>query len=187
MAIDWDFIGELEGGQRLIGYVPDPDGSQSGVTVGTGIDLGQMSEASLHGLGASAALIAKLAPYLGLKKHAALAALETAPLTITKAEADALNEAVKSSTVAEVRRRYDDAAAQQAGSTPFNELSDREQTVVCSVAFQYGANLSQRTPNFWRACTAQRWDDVATELKSFGDRYPTRRNKEASFLEQGDF
>ncbi len=44
MAIDWDFISSLEGDQRLAGYVPAADVSESGVTIATGVDLGQRND-----------------------------------------------------------------------------------------------------------------------------------------------
>jgi len=42
--VDWGFISDREGGQVLTGYVPNASGSQSGVTIGTGVDLGQRSD-----------------------------------------------------------------------------------------------------------------------------------------------
>jgi GH24 family phage-related lysozyme (muramidase) len=53
--------------------------------------------------------------------------------------------------------------------------------VVASVAFQYG-DLSRRTPNFWRQVTSGDWDAALNNLRHFGDKYPTRRNKEADLL-----
>ena len=38
--IDFDFIKDREGFETK-GYVPDPEGSQSGVTIASGFDLGQ--------------------------------------------------------------------------------------------------------------------------------------------------
>jgi Bacterial toxin homologue of phage lysozyme, C-term len=41
MAVDWKFIGTLEGAGILKGYVPVSQTSNSGVTIATGVDLGQ--------------------------------------------------------------------------------------------------------------------------------------------------
>jgi hypothetical protein len=57
------------------------------------------------------------------------------------------------------------------------------QTVVASVAFQYG-DLSLRTPNFWQQVTTENWQAALANLQDFGDKYPTRRNKEADLLAQ---
>lgn len=181
MGIDWEFIGALEGEGILKGYVPDAEGSKSGVTIATGVDLGQRSEASIGALDIPDSLKAKLKPYAGLKKQAAVDALRRNSLTITEGESRALDQAVKGGTVADVQERYDGAVA--GGTVRFDDLSVQVQTVICSVAFQYGSNLSRAAPKFWRACTEQRWNAVLGELRNFGDRYPTRRNKEADLLE----
>jgi len=66
--------------------------------------------------------------------------------------------------------------------TDFFSLPRQAQTVIASVSFQYG-NLALRTPNFWKAITAQDWKRTIAILKKFGDRYPSRRNAEANLLE----
>ena len=137
---------------------------------------------SLAALGLSPALVENLTPYLGLKKHAAVDALAGRPLNLTAAEVEELDRAVKADKAAEIERVYDAAVAGRLGAASFGQLSDQVQTALCSVAFQYGANLARRTPRFWTACTEARWADVEAELRNFGDRYPTRRNKEADLL-----
>lgn len=186
MTIRWNFISELEGGQQLNGYVPAVDQSKSGVTIATGVDLGQRSEDSIDALAIPGQLKTKLKPYAGLKKQAAVDLLAQHPLTISKEEADALDRAIKEGSVSEVRDRYDRAVANDRTAPKFNDLSEGAQTVICSVAFQYGSNLERRTPRFWRACTERRWRDVLAELRAFGDDYPTRRNKEADLLEDSE-
>ena len=180
MNIDWDFISELEGGQVLEGYVPAVEVSESGVTVATGVDLGQRSEASIDALDIPDALKAKLKPYAGMKKQAAVDFLDSNPLSITAEEASALDQAIKGGAAAELRNRYNQAVPES--SPRFDDLSREAQTVICSVAFQYGSNLERRTPNFWRACTQNRWSDLLGELRNFGDDYTTRRNKEADLF-----
>jgi hypothetical protein len=180
MTIDWHFISDLEGGQALTGYVPNPSGSMSGVTIATGVDIGQMTAAGIQGLAISGALKSKLLPYAGLKGQDAVDALAANPLTITQAEADSLDQAVESSLVNQLRAKYD--AAVGAGS--WDGLPDQAQTVITSVGTQYGPNLPVRTPKFWGRVTAQDWAGAVAELRNFGDAYPTRRNKEADLLQQ---
>lgn len=43
--IDWLLIRDLEGAGILVGYA-DPDFSESGVTIATGVDLGQRKKRS---------------------------------------------------------------------------------------------------------------------------------------------
>lgn len=81
--IDWKFIASLEGKGVTTGYVPNPTGGKSGVTIATGFDLGQRNETDLTNLGLSAALITKFKPYLGLQGTAADEFLKKTPLTIT--------------------------------------------------------------------------------------------------------
>ena len=180
-AIDWTFISSEEGGQQLHGYVPMPDTSQSGVTVGTGVDIGQRTEAEIDQLDLPARLKRKLKPFCELRRDQAVRALAQAPLTITPREAAQLDRAVKAAAIAELQTAYDGAIA--ADCAGFDELSAPAQTAIASVAFQYGTNLYERTPRFWRAVTAQDWRAAIAELRDFRDRFPSRRQREADLLE----
>lgn len=178
MAIDWAFIGEREG-YSLTGYVPEPETSESGVTIAAGVDLGQRSAAAIDAMAIPEALKAKLKPYAGLKKQAAVDYLAAHPLTVTKAEADAIEQVVRKRTVDELIANYDGASA-----VKFAALPDAAQTVIASVAFQYG-HLATAAPKFWGLVTKQDWPGVIKELRDFGDIYPSRRKKEAAYLEKG--
>lgn len=178
VAVDFGFIHTLEGARVLTGYVPDASGSDSGVTIGSGVDLGQRGSADLDRLGLSATLKAKLEPYLGLKKQDAIDKLEAEPLSISKAEADELDEAVKRQHVDALIAKFDAAS-----ETRFENLDAARQTVIASVSFQYGVALNRRAPNFWRQITEGDWEGALANLRNFGDRYTTRRNKEADLLE----
>lgn len=171
--IDWNFIAELEG-IELHGYVPDPEGSQSGVTIAMGVDLGQMHEGELAAL--SPALAAKVRPYIGLRKHAALAALKAKPLKVTKPEAFALNNLAQRRILYPLRVRF-----LRDSGVSFDDQRDRFQTVVASVTYQYGSPWA-RTPNFWRSVVARDEGLMIGHLRNFRDKYPTRRNKEADYL-----
>jgi len=177
--IDYSFLSDLEGGRTTIGYVPAAAVSKSGVTIATGFDLGQRSEADLKRLGLPANLIEKLKPYLGAKKEDAKKLLDTTPLTITSSEAESIDKAVKSAHLATVKIKYDAASSEKS----FIDLPAEAQTVVASVSFQYGKNLDAATPKFWAAVTKQDWPEAAKLLRNFGDVHPTRRKKEAALLE----
>ena len=90
--IDWAFIGTLEGEAIPKGYVPSDN---SGVTIATGVDLGQRAMLELLALGLAAALTDKLKPYLGLKGNAARDKLNSAPLTLSAAEVAQLDQALR--------------------------------------------------------------------------------------------
>jgi hypothetical protein len=178
MAVDWTFIAALEGCE-LKGYVPDSHGSRSGVTIATGVDLGQLTAAELDGWSIAADLKDKLKPYCGQIRDDAVACLKARPLTLSQAECDALAAVVQGSSLALVRRRYD--ATRPPPPTRFDDMPDRAQTVIASVAFQYG-DLAARCPHFWALAVVQDWPRMIAQLRNFGDKYPTRRNKEADYL-----
>ena len=178
--IDWNFIHQLEGFE-LTGYVPqDKNGiiGNSGVTIGAGFDLGQFSKRELQSMDIPANLIAKFEPYLGLKKYAALLKLKSAPLRITMDEFKAFDEKVKNRFI----KGLDELFAKVEGTGFFQSLDSRKQTVVFSVAYQYGLGFNKRCPTFFRLVCARDWDGVYNELMNFGDRYTTRRKQEAKYL-----
>ena len=86
--VDWDFISSLEG-TKLKGYIPEEKGKpidQSGVTIGSGFDLGQQNEEGLRKIGISEELIKKFKPYLGKKGLEAQQILTNIPLQISDSE-----------------------------------------------------------------------------------------------------
>lgn len=175
--IDFKFIQGLEG-NTCKGYVPDASNSQSGVTIASGFDLGARSPKEIV-KAFTPDLSAKLFPYCQLKGESALKVLKDNPLTITEEEAADVNRFAKNQAVA---RLTNDWAADSL--IEFSSLPIEIQTVVASVAFQYGS-LRAKAPNFWRQITQGKWRSALKNLRNFGDRYPTRRNKEADLLEAG--
>jgi hypothetical protein len=175
--IDYSFIEKLEG-NTCIGYVPDPENSQSCVTIACGFDIGQRSENELLEE-FSAALVAKLVPYVGLKKYDAQEKLSEIPLQVSEQESAEIHRYCKSDATKKLERLWNNSTA----TISFELLSVECQTVVASVAFQYG-DLSLRTPNFWQQVTTENWQAALANLQNFGDKYPTRRNKEADLLAQ---
>lgn len=97
--IDFVQLSHWEGGQNLYGYVPWYQGfprNVSGVTIGTGIDLGQTDLASLTRFARAVppppGLIDKLKPYLGLKMQNACDKLSDIPLQVTQEEVEWLDK-----------------------------------------------------------------------------------------------
>ena len=169
--IDARFIAELEG-YSTRGYVPDPENSESGVTVGMGVDL---AHANIHRMTLPQELKDKLVPYKGLKGKKALKFLEKKPLLLTP------QEAVMLSKVATVRYTTFVKNFWNADSdVDWSAVPDAIQTIAFSVLYQYGRPA--RVPKFWKAITALDVAEGVAELRDFGDRYPTRRNKEADYL-----
>ncbi len=182
MTIDWEFLETLEG-NRLDGYVPQAAFGailgHSGVTIAGGIDLGQHAPAELDLWPISPALRARLKPYCGIKGDLATRTLRGAPLTLSEAEALALNAAAQSERLKLLRDRYNDVTR---CSPSFDDLPDAAQTILMSVSFQYG-DLGHACPVFWRRVVCQAWPEAIAELRDFKDAFPTRRNREADYLE----
>lgn len=185
--VDWAFISAREGGQVLTGYVPDASGSQSGVTIGTGIDLGQRAGSDIDALDIPAALKTTLKAYCGKKAKDATDYLKKNPLTVTADDATSLDKAIKQPLLDKLVTAYDAAvdkanAADHCSRVHFNALPQGVQTALASANFQYGS-LTGSTPNYWKQVTEQRWKDASDNLKKFGDAYPSRRKLEAGLID----
>ncbi|HEX7687132.1 MAG TPA: pesticin C-terminus-like muramidase [Burkholderiaceae bacterium] len=184
--VDWAFIREREG-DKLDGYVPDASGSSSGVTIATGIDLGQRSGSDIDKLDITDDLKKKLKPYCLKTGKDATDLLAKSPLSITADEASALTKAVKGPMLDALIKEYDAAvdkanAADHCARVHFAELPGSVQTALASAQFQYNS-LSSRTQNYWKQVTQQKWDEASKNLKNFGDRYKTRRKLEAGLID----
>lgn len=177
--IDWRFIQALEG-LRTRGYVPDHGSSQSGVTIGSGVDLGHWSVDQLRRRRVPEPIIRRIRPYLGLRGDDAIEV--AGELELSPEDADTLSRIIQGDIVDALRQRY--GRSQEPGTLRWDYLPSAAATVITSVAFQYGPLLSKRTPNFWTAAISNDWAAMLAELRDFGDRYRTRRNREADHLER---
>ena len=179
--IDYDFLSDLEGGCKTVGYIPAVSVSNSGITIATGFDLGQRNENDLISLQLDTQLVSKLKPYLGLKGKSAQNLLKSTPFVLSAAQSQSIDKAVKSEHVSTLKLKYDSAPDNK---IKFINLPPEAQTVIASVSFQYGTNLDAKAPKFWKTVTSQNWLEAIKTLQAFGDAYPTRRKKEAALLEQ---
>lgn len=183
MAIDWNFLQSVEGKENTT-YVPQKNGKaiqESGVTIGTGVDLGAQSRAKFEKLGISEDIIKKLEPFFKKKKDKALKALEEeGPVTLEDEEVFAIDEALKKDTLKRVKSWYnkDNKLGQD-----WSDLSDRQQTVVLSTFYNHGLDGA---PNFKKQVETGDWTGAIENLRNF---YPSkdnelheRRVKEAQYL-----
>lgn len=175
--IDFGFIGEQEG-QRSAMYIPrDSQGNaegSSGPTIGTGVDLGQRTAAELEGL--PQALRTKLEPYTNMKGADAIEFVEQNPLTLTAEEVSTLNGWAKKQETDSLIKLWE-----RDSDIAWEDLTTEQATAVASVMYQYGSK-KVRTPKFWEAATSGDWATAEAELRNFGDRYPSRRTREADYL-----
>lgn len=166
-----------KGGSRPERYIPM---GISGVTIATGVDLGQTSAGELGNMGVSRDLIGKLKPYLGVRKIDAVFALYRKPLTITRDEADELDRAMQYHHACIISARYD----RDAGGGAFESLPWQAQAVIFSILYQRGCGSPRKFPNTWDALVKQDWQDASQRLQnsSLWNGYQNRRKAEGKIL-----
>lgn len=174
--IDYGFIKEREG-TRLQGYVPDPENSESGVTISSGFDLGCRNILDLKRLELDEALIEKLTPYLGKKRYDALTFLNNCPLEISPSQSTEIYRKVKKESTRRLIQRYN-----QDSLVKFKCLPKEAQTVIASVYYQFGNKIWNY--NFGEHILHQDWQATYDELMNFGCEYPSRRKKEALVIKR---
>lgn len=192
MAIDSDYIRSVlerfEGKGAAKGYVPadaagKPFGA-SGVTVATGLDLGQQTKAGLKTMGLAENLVGRLAPYLGLKGQAAQALLAKSPLRLEQEAVAAIDAAVHAA--------YINTAAGLFGRVSFAAAPKEAQAVAVSLHYQFGTPARDASPALAGAWSAMRLGEYAKAAKALRDpagwsaghqQYMKRRQAEAALLE----
>ena len=180
--INWKFISEKEGAGKEQGYVPKdknnkPD-SNSGVTIGTGIDLKMKNRKYFEDLNIDEDIIKKLEPFFGLKGLEA--DVKAKNLNLSTEQIAKLDLAVKKDYSNRIITQYEKDSGKR-----FENLTDAQQTVLISVAFQHGLGATKNY-NFWKQATTGDWDSVKKNLRDFKDNYNKRRNLEADLLEKGN-
>lgn len=212
--LDEGFLAESEGDLETEGYVPtyeedvkDKKGNiihktgdvigQSGVTISTGVDLGQQSAKGTRGVidayikdnGNPAkvdvdALMKKLDPYFGLKKQKGVDALDKTPLTVTKDEAKLLAKSFSYDTQVRVAKQFD---ANNTKGMVFKQLPEEAQTVIIDFAYQYGLSTTSGSvrQTFWKYAYDGEWKKLADWLKGKPDLYKSRREREGVRLQDG--
>lgn len=177
--IVWSFIDANEGSSNQ-GYVPcDEKGNvigNSGCTVACGFDLGQLTATGIIAYQFSPELLKTLLPYTEKRGDLAKQFLSKYPLYLSGTDTGEINDKVHTKFFSELTELYNANS-----SIKFEDLDSKKQTVCMSVFYQYG-NLKVRCPNFFKAIVNGWWSEAVDELKNFGDKYPTRRNKEADLL-----
>lgn len=173
------FLSKVEGGQQLKAYPPPAKGS--GVTVATGVDLGQHSKEDLERMGVSSKTIQKVHKYLGKKDATARLALKEKPLELKKEEAEELDNAVKNDIFQTVDVKFKNATGQS-----LEKLPPEAQTVVKSLAYNFGKNFDKKIPTIWKAIVKKDWTSLQSLLQTTKWKQPelkSRRIQEAKLLD----
>lgn len=190
--IDFKFIQELEGKRILTAYVPkDKYGQvlgQSGITISSGVDLGQMEPDDLRKLFGTfitpfgKQLLDKLIPYCGWKGLKAVGKLETSPLVLNDTESRILDNLMYEREVKDL-----ESAWYKLSGKSFRELPDRVQTVLFSLQWNFGSilKLPETSKRFVESFKSGNWMSAYTALKNFSSKQKEldeRRQKEAEYL-----
>ena len=179
-------LGTFEGAAKCRGYVPAHAGKalgNSGVTIGTGVDLGQHTAEGLAAMRVPHSVIGLLVPYLGLQKEAAQKRLKTLPLILSPESVHALDQAVTKHFIDTVERIFDHRAA-RCGASFFADRPRQVQAVAVSLCYQLGPKGCPRTLDL---LAQGRYADASQELENsaaWGHRYMARRRAEAALIRQ---
>ena len=177
----------FEGKSITKGYVPSSNGEPigvSGVTIATGLDLGQQTRTGLEAMGIPAALVDRFAPYLGVQKKEAQYILSKYPLTLTRDEVAAVDAAVHA--------KYIEATAALFGSDTFAVAPKEVQAVAVSLHYQFGTPFRKASPALGNAWAAMQRGDYARAAAQLRDplgwskphqQYCKRRQSEAALLD----
>lgn len=181
--VDSAFLAREEG-RRLKGYVPKTRTGaalgRSGVTVATGVDLGQWSVEEFERLVLPGDLKVKVRFYLGHKGETAIRLLEGRPLHLTNREAELLDVAIHARIINDLARRFEFATARR-----FDELPGAVQTVLASLAINFGPGQLATMAKTWSLISSLDWAGLAAWLEVFPSKQPelqARRRREAALL-----
>lgn len=152
----------------------------SGVTIGTGCDLGQQTVSGLGGMGVPQHLIDFFGPYIGKQRAQALLALHKAPFTISDGDCTALDSAIHAHYVGRIARLYDGES-----SIAFGDIPPQAQAVTAHLFYHLGT--PKKYPNTWAALVRQDWATAAAKLQNgalWSGPYDHGRASEGRLLEQ---
>ena len=185
-SVDFAYIAGLEGDQWLRGYVPMRKGvviGRSGMTVGSGFDIGQWSPRQIDSFGFPAPLNDKLRPFAGhaTKADVAKEVAGLAPVPeLSKLEADLCAGTVFSQLLGDALKNWN--ALRSPDVPEFKALPEGWQTVWLSRFYQEGPTTRVAQGVLFRnAARAGRWQDAVSSLRAY-TQYKDRATREADLL-----
>lgn len=182
--VDMSFLRGVEG-RELRAYVPKKAGQvigKSGVTVATGVDLGQRTREQIRSWNIPESLKLKILPYAEKRREEAVKILAEKPLKITNEEADYLDFAVIHEDIRKMATKFESDSGHRFQSMPW-----QVQTVLASLAINFGPALHVAIPNTWKFAISRDWVGLADRLENFPSKNPElikRRKKEAALVRQ---
>lgn len=187
IGINFRFVSAVEGGSGHNANIPlnrsDAENNRnlknrSGVTVGSGFDLGQLAkgaagEATLREYGFPESLVQKLSPYLGKKRLEAFRELDKRPLVLSNSELDLINRQVMTRYGNKCIVQWDSAVEQRrkdgTNMPYFHELTSNQQTIIFSRYYHQGAGWREKNREIYGSMVKNDWEAVRGQLKGLVD------------------
>ncbi|EFA9081617.1 pesticin [Escherichia coli] len=154
--------------------------NNTGVTFGSGVDLGQRSKQDLLNDGVPQSIADKLDGYYMLRGQDAYDKVRAAPLTLSDNEAHLLSNIYIDKFSKQIEGIFNDANI----GMRFSDLPVRTRTALVSLGYQHGYYLPKTTPNVWNKVTSKDWSGLVNELNNFGGGSPDRRKREGALIQQ---
>lgn len=183
-SVNFGALAQFEGGQWTRGYVP-PAG-RSGVTIGTGFDIGQWTRRDLRAkLGLPEELASRFDPYTGLIRGNAAAALRQNPLEITRDDANVVDQSVHRYFVEETMKYWDHRIPEN--GVAYRDLTSAQQTVLMSRTYHQGIGMPNTSVarDFYHSAQRNDWSAAESALRHYKVSqgwYRERTTSEANLL-----
>ncbi|CEJ66607.1 pesticin C-terminus-like muramidase [Salmonella enterica subsp. diarizonae serovar 16:z10:e,n,x,z15] len=153
--------------------------NNTGVTFGSGVDLGKRGKQDLLNDGVPQNIADKLDAYYMLRGQDAYDKVRTNPLTLPDNEARLLSDIYITKFSKQIEGVFNDANI----GIRFSEIPLRTRTALVSLGYQHGYYLPKTTPNVWNKVTSKDWSGLVNELNNFGGGFPDRRKREGSLIQ----
>lgn len=180
VGINNGLLSQYEGGSHKKAYVPWSEktakGNSSGVTIGSGFDLGQRKRPDeLRAMGLPESLVQKFAPYLGKKRSDAVKFLRDHPLTLSEDETNILNRCILIDMGKKAIRHWDAEIDKQRKTWPdapyFHEMNTDQQTIVFSRYYNEGQGWIKNHPDIHQSILRNDWDTAGKQWYEQIQRY----------------
>lgn len=153
--------------------------NNTGVTFGSGVDLGKRGKQDLLNDGVPQNIADKLDAYYMLRGQDAYDKVRTNPLTLPENEARLLSGIYITKFSKQIEGVFNDANI----GIRFSELPVRTRTALVSLGYQHGYYLPKTTPKAWNKVISKDWSGLVNELNNFGGGTPDRRKREGSLIQ----
>ena len=197
--INWDALeDEDEEGYEIEPHYPgneDDVANKSGVTIGSGVDLGQHDVKELQRMGVPDEIIEKLRPGLGITGPDAYKLWKSGVIKLDESEVRLVTDLAQKHHARKIVDEFNQISADNNGQEgiQFHELSSEMQTLITSIGYQYGA---QGAPTFFKHIANEDWEAAQEEMqgnnwdmrgKGKENRQNTRRQKFGEILQNENF